>query len=138
MAALGEKTIWIDCDVLQGDGGTRTASITGSFIALVDALADLKGEGKIDRIPIKDYVAAVSVGVVEGRPALDLDYEEDSAAEVDMNVVMTGSGRFIEVQGTAEGEPFDKKDLDSLMILARNGVRKIVALQKKALGKDAL
>jgi len=138
MSALGERTIWIDCDVLQGDGGTRTASITGSFVALVDALAGLKARGKIDEIPLKDYVAAVSVGIVDGTPVLDLDYVEDSAAEVDMNVVMTGSGKFIEVQGTAEGEPFDKKALDSLMKLAGKGAKKIVALQKKVLGKDAI
>lgn len=135
---LGEKTIWIDCDVLQGDGGTRTASITGSFIALFDALKSMLKDEEILEFPLRDYVAAVSVGIVDGAPALDLDYIEDSNAEVDMNIVMTGSGRFIEVQGTAEGAPFDNKKLNSLLRLARSGIKKMISAQKKVLGKDAL
>ena len=106
MEALGERTVWIDCDVIQADGGTRTASITGSFVALYLALQKLKADGVIENWPIKDYVAAISVGIVEGNPVLDLEYVEDSVADVDMNVVMTGSGAFVEIQGTAEGETF--------------------------------
>lgn len=135
MSALGERTVWMDCDVIQADGGTRTASITGSYIALRDALYSLKKEGIIEEIPLNDYVAAVSVGVIDSMPALDLDYTEDAGAEVDMNVVMTGSGKFIEVQGTAEGEPFSSKDLDSLLRLASKGIKKIIKIQKKVLGK---
>jgi len=135
---LGERTIWIDCDVIQADGGTRTASITGSFIALVDALDFLKREGVLADIPLCGYVAAVSVGVIDGTRLLDLDYDEDSRAQVDMNIVMTDSGRFIEVQGTAEGAPFDSKELSGLIKLARRGIKGIVATQKKTLGKDAL
>ena len=128
---LGERAIWIDCDVLQGDGGTRTAGITGSFIALADAVSKLMKSGKLDRNPIRDYVAATSVGIVDGRAMLDLCYDEDSKAEVDMNVVMTGSGRLIEIQGTAEHAPFEKKDLNRLLALAENGISKLVTLQKK-------
>lgn len=138
LKVLGERTIWIDCDVIQADGGTRSASITGSFIALVDTLNCLKKEGLFNHLPLNDYVAAVSVGIIEGRPFLDLDYDEDSKAEVDMNIVMTGSGRFIEVQGTAEAAPFSNEELDDLLKLAREGINKIVALQKEALGKEAL
>lgn len=138
LRALGERTIWIDCDVIQGDGGTRTAGITGGFIALMDALISLREEGVCDKLPINDYVAAVSVGIIDGRPVLDLDYEEDSKAEVDMNVIMTGSGRFIEVQGTAEGAPFADKDLNGLIELAKKGISRLVATQKKTLDKDAL
>lgn len=138
LSALGERTIWIDCDVMQADGGTRTASITGSFIALVDALNSLKKRDIFDEIPLNDYVAAVSVGIVGGKPALDLDYEEDFNAEVDMNIVMTGSKKFIEVQGTAEHAPFDKSGLNSLIKLAEKGIIKIIGMQKKALGKDGL
>jgi ribonuclease PH len=130
---LGERTIWLDCDVIQADGGTRCASITGSFISLILALEKIRGSGLIKDIPVGDYVAAVSVGMSSGKPILDLDYEEDSSAEVDMNIVMTGSGKFIEVQGTAEREPFEKKDLDSLITLAKKGVDELVAIQKKAL-----
>lgn len=136
--ALGERTIWIDCDVIQADGGTRTASITGSFIALVDTLNCLKKEGLFNKVPLSDYVAAVSVGLIGGQPVLDLDYDEDAKAEVDMNIVMTGSKKFIEVQGTAEGAPFGDKELDNLLKVARNGIDKIVRAQKKVLGKDAL
>jgi len=128
---LGERTIWIDCDVIQGDGGTRTASITGSFIALADALIKLKGEKKITSIPLTDYVAAVSVGIVKGEKCLDLNYEEDSGAEVDMNIIMTGSGKMVEVQGTAEKNPFSEKDLNDLICLAKNGIDDLISLQKK-------
>src|SRR6187431_3525584 len=112
---LGERTIWIDCDVIQADGGTRTASITGGFVALALALQHMKQKGMIRTIPLSDYVAAISVGVVAGTPMLDLAYEEDSQADVDMNVVKTGDGRFIEVQGTAEGPPFERSELDALL-----------------------
>ena len=133
--ALGERTVWIDCDVIQADGGTRTASITGSFVALVDALAHLRKEGKILTMPVKDYLAAISVGKVNGELLLDLNYPEDSKAEVDMNVVMTGTGRYVEVQGTAEQEPFHKKELDGLMKLAASGIKKLVLGQKKLVGE---
>ncbi len=132
---LGERSIWIDCDTLQADGGTRTASITGGYIALCLALKKLVDEGKISSMPLKDSLAAVSVGVVNGKPALDLDYEEDSSAHTDMNVVMTGRGKFVEVQGTAEKEPFDRKTMDQLMALAAKGIRQLTAIQKKALPK---
>jgi len=128
---LGERTIWIDCDVIQGDGGTRTASITGSFIALADALRKLKNEKIINSIPLTDYVAAISVGVVNGEKCLDLNYEEDSGAEVDMNIIMTGSGKMVEVQGTAEKKPFSAKDMNDLINLAKSGVDDLIGLQKK-------
>ena len=128
---LGERTIWIDCDVIQGDGGTRTASITGSFIALSDALIKLKKQKIITSIPLADYVAAISVGIVKGEKCLDLNYEEDSGAEVDMNIVMTGSGMMIEVQGTAEKKPFSEKDLEGLIKLAKGGIDSLITLQKK-------
>ncbi len=130
---LGERTIWIDCDVIQGDGGTRTAGITASFIALSDALMKLKKENLIDEIPIKDYVAAVSVGIVNGEFHLDLNYEEDSKADVDMNVIMTGKKKLVEVQATAEKNAFSKKDLDKLILFAEKGIKKLISLQKKAL-----
>jgi ribonuclease PH len=130
LEALGERTAWIDCDVIQADGGTRTASITGAFVALADAIRKQKG---FDTMPLRDYVAAVSVGKVNGDVMTDLDYTEDSAAEVDMNIVMTGSGRFIEVQGTAEQAPFGTMDMDRLLRLAKKGIRELVGLQKKAL-----
>lgn len=133
MARLGERTLWLDCDVIQADGGTRCASITGSFISLILALESMRKDGIIDEIPASDYVAAVSVGIFDGKGVLDLDYEEDSRAEVDMNIIMTGGGRFIEIQGTAEKEPFDKKDLDSLIKLAEKGIGDLVAVQAKAL-----
>ena len=128
---LGERTIWMDCDVIQGDGGTRTASITGSFIALADALTKLKKEKLINSIPISDYVAAISVGIVNSEKCLDLNYEEDSGAEVDMNIIMTGSGKMVEVQGTAEKIPFSVKDLNDLIILAKGGIDDLISLQKK-------
>lgn len=133
MKKLGERTVWMDCDVIQADGGTRCASITGSFISLVLALSKLKKDGIISEIPVSDYVAAVSVGMVGGKPALDLDYDEDSGAEVDMNIIMTGAGKFIEVQGTAEREPFTRHDMEELLSLAKDGIDKIIAAQKKAL-----
>ncbi|OFW06531.1 MAG: ribonuclease PH [Acidobacteria bacterium RIFCSPLOWO2_02_FULL_67_36] len=131
---LGERTVWVDCDVIQADGGTRTASITGGFVALVLALRRLRQAGAIKTIPVADHVAAVSVGVVAGTPLLDLAYDEDSKAEVDMNVVKTGDGRFIEVQGTAEGPPFERAALDALLGLADAGVRELVDLQRSILG----
>ena len=134
LGRLGERTIQIDCDVLQADGGTRTASITGAFVAVYDALAWLKARGLIDTLPVKDFVAAVSVGVYEGMPVLDLDYAEDSNCDTDMNVVMTGAGGFVEVQGTAEGAAFSRKELDALLALADKGIRELVGLQKQALG----
>jgi ribonuclease PH len=134
LEALGERTIWIDCDVIQADGGTRTASITGGFVALVLALEKLKGAGAFARLPITDYVAATSVGVVAGTPMLDLAYEEDSRADTDMNVVQTGDGRFIEVQGTAEAAPFDRTTLDSLLSLANEGIARLVTLQREIIG----
>jgi len=134
MKYLGERTIWVDCDVIQGDGGTRTASITGSFVALVDALQKLKKEGKIDRIPIQDYIAATSVGVLNDNMILDLCYEEDSKAEVDMNVIMTGKGEFIEVQGTAERKPFSKEKMDIMLDLAKKGIEELFSIQRKLVG----
>ena len=128
---LGERAIWVDCDVIQRDGGTRTAAITGGFIALADAVEKLRESGKIERSPLVDYVAAVSVGIVDGKPALDLTYEEDSKAEVDMNIVMTGSGRFVEVQGTAEHAPFSGKELERLLSLAKSGISELIAIQKR-------
>ena len=133
LAALGERTIQIDCDVIQADGGTRTASITGAFVAAYDALRWLRARGMIENLPVLDFVAAVSVGVFQGVPLLDLDYAEDSACETDMNVVMTGAGGFVEVQGTAEGKPFTREQMDTLLELARQGVTSLVAAQKKAL-----
>jgi ribonuclease PH len=134
LARLGERTIQIDCDVLQADGGTRTASITGAFVAVHDALTWLKTRGAISEMPLKDFVAAVSVGVYQGVPVLDLDYAEDSECDTDMNVVMTGKGGFIEVQGTAEGAAFSKSELDALLSLAEKGIGDLVGLQKQSLG----
>jgi ribonuclease PH len=130
-AALGERTILIDCDVLQADGGTRTASITGAFVALSLALRKLVNFGALKKLPLRDYVAATSVGIVDGIPMLDLCYEEDSRADVDMNVVMTGSGKFVEVQATAEHVPFDDGQMGKLVELARGGIVRLVELQKK-------
>jgi ribonuclease PH len=134
MKYLGERTIWVDCDVIQGDGGTRTASITGSFVALVDALQKLKKEGKIERVPILDYIAATSVGILNDNMILDLCYEEDSKAEVDMNVIMTGKGEFIEIQGTAERKPFSKEKMDVMLDLARKGIEELFSIQRKLVG----
>jgi len=134
LAELGERTIWIDCDVIQADGGTRTASITGGFVALVLALQRMREQGQIKAIPIQDYVAATSVGVVGGLPMLDLAYDEDSRADVDMNIIKTGDGRFIEIQGTAEGPPFERQALDDLMALGDKGIQELVALQRTIVG----
>lgn len=133
MAALGENTIVLDCDVLQADGGTRTAAITGAYVALRDALEVLRGKGALTGEPLKDSLAAVSVGYLGGRALLDLAYEEDSAADTDLNVVMTGSGKFIEVQGTAEGEPFSRQELTALLDLGAAGCRELTEIQRKAL-----
>jgi len=132
-ASLGPRTIQVDCDVLQADGGTRTAAITGAFVALHDAVSWLQERKLIVQTPIRDFVAAVSVGIYQGTPVLDLDYAEDSACGTDMNVVMTGAGRFVELQGTAEGEPFSQKELDALVELAARGIRELIAQQKRAL-----
>ncbi len=132
-AKLGERTFWVDCDVIQADGGTRTAAITGGFIALADALAKLVEVQLLPSLPLRDQVAAASVGVVAGTAALDLDYLEDSSAEVDMNVVMTGSGEFVEIQGTAEQVPFGPDRLQEMLALARRGIEQLVALQRRAL-----
>ena len=131
MRALGERQVLIDCDVLQADGGTRTASICGAYLALSDALVRARQAGVIDRDPLTDLLGAVSVGVVDGEPRLDLPYAEDSTAETDMNVVMTGDSRFVEVQGTAEGEPFSRAELESLLGLAEKGIREIHSLQRE-------
>ncbi|MFP3889983.1 ribonuclease PH [uncultured Ralstonia sp.] len=136
LAALGEYTIHLDCDVLQADGGTRTASITGAFVAAHDAISVMREKGQLPEgaQPIRDFVAAVSVGVFNGVPVLDLDYPEDSACDTDMNVVMTGAGGFVEVQGTAEGTPFTRAEMDALLGLADQGIRTLIGLQKQALG----
>jgi ribonuclease PH len=130
---LGERTVKVDCDVLQADGGTRCASITGACVAVVDAMSWCKTRGVIARDPLTDFVAAVSVGVVEGVPVLDLDYAEDHVCDTDMNVVMTGAGRFVEIQGTAEGAPFSKAEMDALVTLAERGVDELIAAQRAAL-----
>lgn len=133
-AYLGERTFWIDCDVIQADGGTRTASITGAFIAVCDAIREAREKRLIIVNPVKDYLAAISVGIVGGQPMLDLCYTEDSKAEVDMNVVRTGSGGFVEVQGTAEGAPFSRARMDELMELAGSGIDGLVEIQREHLG----
>ncbi|MCL1920964.1 MAG: ribonuclease PH [Kiritimatiellaeota bacterium] len=133
MQALGERTITLDCDVLQADGGTRCASITGGMLALADAVSHLMARGVLERSPIRHFVAAVSVGICNGKPVLDLDYEHDSAADVDLNVVMTGDGRYVEIQGTAEHEPFTEENLEALRKLAAKGIRTLLGLQKDAL-----
>jgi ribonuclease PH len=134
LAALGERTLHLDCDVIQADGGTRTAAITGAFVAAHDAVTWLLAQGKLEASPIRDFVAAVSVGIVQGVPLLDLEYTEDSACDTDMNVVMTGSGGFVEVQGTAEGVPFTRAEMDALLGLAGQGIATLVRAQKQALG----
>lgn len=135
MEKLGERTITIDCDVIQADGGTRTASITGGYVALVDAINKLLADGKLSDNPLTGSVASVSVGIYQGEPVLDLDYPEDSNAETDMNVVMNNNGHFIEVQGTAEGHPFSQAELDSLLKLAARGIEDLTALQQQALAE---
>ncbi len=134
LSVIGERTFTMDCDVIQADGGTRTASITGAFIALCDAIADARAKMTLLVNPVKDYLAAVSVGVVAGAPVLDLCYAEDSKAHVDMNVVRTGRGGFVELQGTAEGEPFSRPQMDGLIELANKGIDELIAMQKDALG----
>src|SRR5215212_2461041 len=134
LQALGERTVWIDCDVIQADGGTRTASITGAFVALALALETMRERDAIRTIPLTDYVAATSVGIVDGEALLDLAYEDDSRAEVDMNIVKTGDGRFIEVQGTAEGQPFDRAALMMLLDLADHGIGQLVEKQRAIVG----
>ncbi|MGE0919233.1 ribonuclease PH [Trichlorobacter lovleyi] len=135
MIKLGERTIYLDCDVIQADGGTRTASITGAYVALVDAVSALLAQGKITGNPLKEAVAAVSVGIVDGQAVLDLDYQEDSSAEVDMNFVMTSSGRFVEVQGTAEAEPFTLEQMDAMRSLAMTGINQLFTYQQEALAR---
>jgi ribonuclease PH len=135
LEALGERTIWLDCDVIQADGGTRTASITGAYIALKEAIRYALDNKLIETQPVKEYVAAVSVGIVDGEPRLDLSYIEDSSAEVDMNIVMTGTGKFIEVQGTAETKPFGMNGLQEMLSLADSGIKEIMSIQKSVLGE---
>jgi len=130
---LGERTIQIDCDVIQADGGTRTASITGAFVALHDAVSGLTNKGLIVESPLRDFVAAISVGVYQGTPVLDLDYDEDFACDTDMNVVMTGNGHFVEVQGTAEGHAFSRTEMDALLNLAQGGIAELIGMQRAAL-----
>jgi ribonuclease PH len=134
LEALGERTITLDCDVIQADGGTRTAAITGAFVALATACRQLTGMGALKRSPLRDYVAATSVGIVKNEARLDLDYEEDSRADVDMNMVMTGSGRFVELQATAEQQSFDDEQLGQLVVLARRGIAELIEIQRRATG----
>src|SRR5262249_44842918 len=134
LPAMGEKTIWVDCDVIQADGGTRTASITGAFVAMALAMGKMRERNMLMEIPITDYVAAVSVGIVDGEPLLDLAYDDDSRAEVDMNVVKTGGGKFIEVQGTAEGLPFGRDSLNTLLDLADHGIAQLIQKQRAIVG----
>ena len=134
LKALGERTVWIDCDVIQADGGTRTTSITGAFVALVDAMERLRKSGSVQKLPITDYLAATSVGIIGGIPMLDLAYVEDSKAEVDLNLVMTGQGGVVEVQGTGESGPFSRQQLDDLLALAESGVQRLVTIQRATLG----
>jgi ribonuclease PH len=136
LGKLGERTIQLDCDVIQADGGTRTASITGAFVALHDAVSGLMGKGLVKETPLKDFVAAISVGIYQGTPVLDLDYLEDSACDTDMNVVMLGEGHFVEVQGTAEGHPFTRAEMDELLELAKAGIGRLVEMQRSALAND--
>jgi ribonuclease PH len=138
LSGIGERTIWIDCDVIEADGGTRTAAITGAFICLSDALRYALKNGLLEKIPLKDYLAAISVGVVKGEPMIDLCYSEDSVAEVDMNIVMTGNGSFVEIQGTAEGIPFSKAVLDNLIKLAEQGINSLINIQRKLIEGETL
>jgi len=133
LSALGGRSVQVDCDVLQADGGTRTAAITGAFVAVHDALAWLRSKNLLAALPVRDFVAAVSVGIYQGVPVLDLDYAEDSACGTDMNVVMTGAGRFVELQGTAEGEPFSRAEVDALLALGEQGITELIAHQRRAL-----
>ncbi|QDX93054.1 ribonuclease PH [Brevibacterium sp. JNUCC-42] len=138
LEAMGERTIWLDCDVIQADGGTRTASITGAFVAMVDAMNRLVTAGTWKELPITDFLAATSVGVVEGKPVLDLNYKEDSSAMVDMNVIMTGAGKYVELQGTGEESPFSTEELMQLLALGQKGVQDLIELQKEVLGEVKL
>lgn len=133
LSALGERTVWLDCDVIQADGGTRTASITGAFFALADALKSLKEAKAIETVPIDSFVAAISVGIVEGEKLLDLRFAEDSKAQVDMNVVMTDKGQMVEIQGTGEAFPFTRQDLDDMLNMAQKGISELISIQKKIL-----
>jgi len=133
---LGERTVQIDCDVIQADGGTRTASITGAFVALHDAVRRLLGRGLVKESPLKDFIAAISVGIYQGKPILDLDYIEDSLCDTDMNVVMLGGGMFVEVQGTAEGHAFSRSEMDEMLELAKAGITELISIQKAVLEKD--
>jgi ribonuclease PH len=133
LSKLGERTIHLDCDVLQADGGTRTAAITGAFVAAQDAVAALIAQGKLQVSPIRDHVAAISVGIVQGTPLLDLAYTEDAACDTDMNVVMTGAGRFVEVQGTAEGQAFSRQEMNALLDLAEKGISALISMQRESL-----
>lgn len=137
-AAMGERTIRLDCDVIQADGGTRTAAVTGSYVALAEVFLFMKEQSLVEKIPLKDYLAAVSVGLLEGEPLLDLDYREDAAADVDLNVVMNGAGRMVEIQGTAEDSSFDREQLSSLLDLAASGIEKLMQMQRQALGEAAV
>ena len=134
LSKIGERSIWLDCDVLQADGGTRTASITGAFVALVDAVNKLYQEEVIKEFPIKDFIAATSVGIIEGQAMVDLNYGEDSRAQVDMNLVMTGQGNFVEIQGTAEGDPFSDNQFQEMIGLGKRGIEELIGLQKQVLG----
>jgi ribonuclease PH len=138
LTKLGERTIWIDCDVIQADGGTRTASITGACIALFDALTYMRKNHDIKTMPLKDFVAATSVGIVNGKPLLDLNYHEDSKAQVDMNVVMTGSGKFVEIQGTAEEDPFSEEEMQQMISLAKSGIQELIKIQRSYLGETLM
>ncbi|MDP8298768.1 MAG: ribonuclease PH [Candidatus Tantalella remota] len=133
LKAIGERTIWMDCDVLQADGGTRCASITGSFVSLCLAMDKLKKQGVLEELPVREIIAAVSTGIIDGKAYLDMNYEEDSRAEVDMNVVMTGAGDYVEIQGTAEQEPFNRKQMDEMLTLAEKGIQGLIEKQKTAL-----
>ncbi|MFM1655336.1 ribonuclease PH [Brevibacillus sp. B_LB10_24] len=138
LQAMGERTIWLDCDVIQADGGTRTASITGAFVAMVDAMRKLVDSGVWKSFPLTDYLAATSVGVIDGSAVLDLNYKEDSSAIVDMNVVMTGTGKYVELQGTGEESPFSGEQLQELLDLAKHGVLQLIDIQKQVLGEVVL
>lgn len=138
LKAIGEKTIWIDCDVIQADGGTRTTSITGAFIALVDAVNKLHKQSPFDVYPVRNFVSAISVGILNGNKIIDLCYEEDSKAKVDMNVIMTEEGEFVEVQGTGEESPFSRSDLNDLLALAEKGIKQLINIQKESLKMDCL
>ncbi len=138
LRALGERTVWVDCDVIQADGGTRTASITGAFIAMNDAFQDALKKGMIEKNPIKDYLGAISVGIVSKEPRLDLCYAEDSSAEVDMNIVMTGNGKIVEIQGTAESEPFSMDMMNALLKLAEHGIQQLIKIEREIFKSNML